>query len=100
MECFCNKLDGVAKIPISCVVAHPKGSVQSSLEEGTSFGAHFCSFGIPCVWPQSQKYTTPGVSNFLLSHPETFCEFVKLDGVAKSKKTLRKAQGGRNNLLI
>jgi hypothetical protein len=33
-----GKKDGVAKTPISCVVAH------------------FCSFGLPYVWPQSQKY--------------------------------------------
>ncbi|MDF1578599.1 MAG: hypothetical protein P1P81_09190, partial [Desulfobulbales bacterium] len=54
-----NKFDGVAKTPIYCVVAHPKG---------TSFGAYFCSFGIPYVWPQSQKYATPCISKFLLSH--------------------------------
>ena len=60
--------DGVAKTPISCVVAH------------------FCSFGIPHVWPQSQKCTTPCISKFLLSHPATFCELIKFDKFAKSRE--------------
>jgi hypothetical protein len=57
----------------------PRVLFNSPLEEGTSFGAHFCPFGIPNVWPQAQKYTTPCLSNLLLSHPETFCDFIRID---------------------
>ena len=55
------KVDGVAKSPIYCVVAH------------------FCSFSIPYVWLHSQKYTTPCISDFLLNHPETFYETIKVE---------------------
>ncbi len=58
-------IDGVVKNPIYCVVEH------------------FCSLGIPYVWPLSQKYPiytplrgTPCISKFLLSHPVTFYEFI------------------------
>ena len=37
---------------------------------------HFCSFGIPHVWPQSQKDITPWISNFLLNHSDAFCEHI------------------------
>jgi hypothetical protein len=63
---------GVAKIPISGVVAH------------------FGSLGIPHVWPRSQKYPIPWISKFLLSQIPIampllglFCEFSKSGGVAK-----------------
>ena len=41
MTSVTTNADGVATTPIYGVVAH------------------FCSFGIPHVWPHSQKYTTP-----------------------------------------
>jgi hypothetical protein len=28
----------------------------------------FCLFGIPCVWPHSQKHASPWIANFGLSH--------------------------------
>ena len=40
--------------------------------------APFCSFGILRVWPHSQKYTTPCISQFLLSHLVAFGEILKL----------------------
>ena len=54
-----TKHDGVVKSPIYCVVAH------------------FCSLGIPYVWPRSQKHSTPCIPNFLLGHPTIFYKSIK-----------------------
>jgi hypothetical protein len=67
---------GVAKIPLSGVVAH------------------FCSFGIPHVWPLSQKYPTPWIANFLLSHPviavPLLVAFFEPNMIAARQKTAKK----------
>jgi hypothetical protein len=61
-----SSIDGVAKSPIYCVLA----------------GCEMLS--VPHVRLRFRNTTTPWISNFLLSHPETFCEIVSIDGVAKN----------------
>jgi hypothetical protein len=71
---FTGKIDGVAK-------STQKGQSNPIY----SVVAHFCSLGIPYVWPRLQKHPTPCISKFsesrrlayLLGHSLTFCDIIK-----------------------